>query len=88
MKFSGIRDIPAAIIGAVSGGIGLGGVAAKKFFISADDSFTKKFLVGLGVTVATGLTGLVPFLLAAPGQETKADLAAARQAAVDNRYNG
>ncbi len=88
MKFSGIRDIPAAIIGAASGGIGLGGVAAKKFFVAADDSFTKKFLIGLGVSVATGGAALIPYLLTAPGQETKADLAAARQAAVNNRYDG
>jgi hypothetical protein len=88
MKFSGIRDIPAAIIGAVSGGIGLGGVAAKKFFVSADDSFTKKFLIGLGVTVVTGGAALIPYLLTAPGQESKADLAAARQQAVTSRYEG
>ncbi len=88
MKFSALRDIPAGIIGAASGGIGLAGVAAKKFFVAADDSFTKKFLVGLGATVLTGGAALIPYLLTAPGQGTKAELAAARQSAVDNRYGG
>jgi hypothetical protein len=86
MKFSALRDIPATLIGASSGLIGLAGVAAKKFFISADDSFTKKFVVGVAVSVATAGTALIPYLLTAPGQETKAELNAARRNAVDNRY--
>lgn len=88
MKFSAIRDIPAGVIGAASGFVGLAGVAAKKFFIAADDSFTKKFLVGLGATVLTGGTALIPYLLTAPGQTTQAELAAARRSAVDGRYDG
>ncbi len=85
MKFSPVRDISGGVLGAMSG-VGLAGVAAKKFFISADDSFTKKFLVGLGATVLTGGFALVPYLLTAPGKETQAELAAARQAAVNGRY--
>ena len=86
MKFSFLRDIPAGIIGAMSGGVGLAGVAAKKFFVAADDSFTKKFLVGLAATVLTGGAALIPYLITAPGQSTRAELAAARQSAVDGRY--
>ncbi len=81
MKFNAIRDITGGVVGALSGGVGLVGVAAKKFFVSADDSFTKKFLVGLAATVL-----LLPYLITAPGQETKAELAAARQSAVGGRY--
>jgi hypothetical protein len=86
MKFSPVRDIAGGLIGAASGGVGLAGVAAKKFFIAKDDSFTKKFLVGLAATVLTGGTALVPYLITAPGQETKAEVAAARQQAVGGRY--
>lgn len=86
MKFNPIRDITGGILGSLSGGVGLAGVAAKKFFISADDSFTKKFLVGLGATVLTGGVALVPYLVTSPGKETKAELSAARQAAVGDRY--
>jgi hypothetical protein len=85
MKFNAVRDITGGVFGAISV-VGLAGVAAKKFFIAADDSFTKKFLVGLTATVLTGGAALVPYLLTSPGQETKADLAAARQAAVGGRY--
>ena len=88
MKFSPIRDIVGGVIGAASGFVGLAGVAAKKFFIAADDSFTKKFLVGLGATVLTGGAALIPYLITAPGQSTKAELAAARDSAVNNCYNG
>ena len=86
MKFNAIRDITGGVVGALSGGVGLVGVAAKKFFVAADDSFTKKFLVGLAATVLTGGTALLPYLITAPGQETKADLAAARQSSVGGRY--
>lgn len=86
MKFSPVRDIVGGLLGAASG-IGLAGVAAKKFFIAADDSFTKKFLVGLATTVLTGGTALLPYLVTAPGQDTKADLDAARQQAVGGRYS-
>jgi hypothetical protein len=86
MKFNAIRDITGGVLGALSGGVGLAGVAAKKFFVSADDSFTKKFLVGLAATVLTGGAALLPYLITAPGQETKAELNAARQSAVGGRY--
>ena len=86
MKFNAIRDITGGVVGALSGGVGLVGVAAKKFFVAADDSFTKKFLVGLAATVLTGGTALLPYLITAHGQETKADLAAARQSSVGGRY--
>ncbi len=82
MKFNAIRDITGGVVGALSGGVGLVGVAAKKFFVSADDSFTKKFLVGLAATVLTGGTALLPYVITAP----KAELAAARQSAVGGRY--
>lgn len=86
MKFSPVRDIAGGVIGAASGGIGLVGVGAKKFFVAADDSFTKKFLVGLTATVLTGGAALIPYLVTAPGKETRAELAAARQQAVGDRY--
>ncbi len=86
MKFSPVRDIAGGLLGAASGVVGLAGVAAKKFFIAKDDSFTKKFLVGLGATVLTGRAALIPYLLTSPGQATKAEVAQARQAAVDGRY--
>jgi len=69
-------------------GAGAIGIAAKKFLVSADDSFSKKFLIGVGVAVLTAGTGLVPFLLAGAGQQTKADLNAAKQEAATNRYGG
>jgi hypothetical protein len=86
MKFSPIRDISSGVLGAALGGFGLAGTAAKKFFIAQDDSFTKKFLVGLGVTVLTGGAALFPYLLAKAGQETKAEIAQTRQNVVNDRY--
>ncbi len=86
VKFSPLRDISAGLIGAMSGGVGLVGVAAKKFFVAADDSFTKRFLVGLTATLLTGGAALIPYLLAAPGLATRAELAEARHAAVGARY--
>ncbi len=86
MKFSPVRDIVSGVVGAASGGVGLVGTAAKKFFIAKDDSFTKKFLVGVAITVVTGGTALLPYLIAAPGKEAKAEVAAARGGIVDGRY--
>ncbi|OGQ14148.1 MAG: hypothetical protein A2138_27735 [Deltaproteobacteria bacterium RBG_16_71_12] len=88
MKFSPLRDIVGGLVGAFSGGVGLVGVAAKKLFVAADDSFTKKFLIGLAATVLTGGAALLPYLLTGPGQETRAELAAARSSIVDDRYSG
>ena len=88
MKFSPLRDIAGGVLGAISGGVGLVGVAAKKFLIAADDSFTKKFLVGLAATVLTGGAALLPYLVTAPGQQTRAELAAARSDIVGDRDTG
>lgn len=85
MKFGLVRDTAATVFSLGTAGVGFVGVAAK-FFIASDDSFTKKFLVGLAATVVTGGVGLLPYLIAKPGQETKAELAAARQSSVDSRY--
>jgi hypothetical protein len=38
------------------------------------------------VVEARGGVALLPYLVAKPGQETQADLAAARQSSVNNRY--
>ena len=86
MKFKPTRDIASGVIGFLSGGVGLAGTAAKKFFIAQDDSFAKKFLVGLGTVVLTGGTALIPYLLASPGQHTKAEIQHERGNIVDNRY--
>ncbi|MCC7110673.1 MAG: hypothetical protein IT382_15375 [Deltaproteobacteria bacterium] len=88
MKFSPLRDLAGGVLGAISGGVGLVGVAAKKFLIAADDSFTQKFLVGLAATVLTGGAALLPYLVTAPGQQTRAELAAARSDIVGDRYTG
>lgn len=87
IKFSPARDIAATAIGVMVGGIGVAGVAAKKYFIAADDPGTKKFLVGLGATLVTGGAALIPYLVASGGRETKAELAAARAQVVDARYD-
>lgn len=86
MKLGLVRDTAATLLSLGTAGIGFVGLGAKKFFIAADDSFTKKFLVGLAATVLTGGVALLPYLVAKPGQETQADLAAARQSSVNNRY--
>jgi hypothetical protein len=86
MKFSPVRDIVSGVIGAASGGVGLLGTAAKKFFIAKDDSLTKKVLVGIGIAVVTGGTALLPYMIAGPGKESKAEVAAARGGIVDGRY--
>ena len=86
MKFGLVRDTAATVFSLGTAGVGFVGVAAKKFFIASDDSFKKKFLVGLAATVLTGGVGLLPYLIAKPGQETKAELAAASQSSVDSRY--
>jgi hypothetical protein len=87
IKFSAVRDISATALGVMIGGIGIAGVAAKKFFIASDDSTMKKILVGLAATLVTGGAALIPYLVASGGRETKADLAAARAQVVDARYN-
>ena len=86
VKFSPVRDISAGVVSLMSGGVGLVGLSAKKFFIAADDSFTKKFLVGVAAAMLTGGLAIIPYLLAAPGLSTKAELAAARHEAVAGRY--
>lgn len=83
-----IRDIAATLLSLPSFGAGAIGIAAKKFLVSADDAFSKKFLIGVGVAVLTAGTGLVPYILAGAGQQTKADLNAAKQEAATNRYGG
>lgn len=86
LKFSPVRDLSATAIGVMFGGIGVAGVAAKKYFIAADDSRAKKILVGLTATLVTGGAALIPYLVATGGRETKAELAAARAQVVDTRY--
>jgi hypothetical protein len=46
----------------------------------------QRFAVGAAVTTATLGLGFLPYLLAAPGRETKAELAATRRGVVDQRY--
>lgn len=86
LKFD-LRDIPATAIGVMLGGVGLVGVAAKKFFIAADDPLMKKILVGAAATFVTGGAALFPYLIASGGKETQAELAAARAQVVSNRYD-
>jgi hypothetical protein len=88
MKFSPLRDIAGGVLGAISGGVGLVGGDEKLLGGDADDSFTKKFLIGLAATVLTGGAALLPYLVTAPGQQTRAELAAARSDIVGDRYTG
>lgn len=84
VRFNPIRDTISALVGAASGGIGLGGTAAKKLFIADDSSLGKKIGVGLLATILTGGTGLLPYLIAGPG--ARHDVQAGKGPIVDNRY--
>ncbi len=80
MKFSPVWDslsTAAALLPMASGlpPLGLIGTGFKKAFISEDSSFGTRFLVGLAATIASGGAGLIPYLLAEPGQEAKKDVA-------------
>ncbi|MDP2345774.1 MAG: hypothetical protein Q8O67_32825 [Deltaproteobacteria bacterium] len=75
MKFSVLRDVPGGVVGVCFGGLGLIGCATKKFLISPDDGVIKTVLVGVLTTVVTGGTGLIPYVITAPGQPTRAELA-------------
>lgn len=67
---------------------GLVGTGFKKAFVAEDSSFMKKFLVGAAATLMTAGFGLIPYLVAAPGAESKKDVQATRSNVVDNRYGG
>ena len=83
-EFKGVRDVLSVGVGALSGGVGLIGTAARKYLVSEDDKwFGKKGLIGLLVGV-TGV-GLLPYVLAHSGQPGK-DVRDARQNVVDGRY--
>ena len=86
-NISPVRDSISALLGVATAGAGLVGTAAKKFLISPDDSFGKRFMVGLCATLMTGGAALLPYLVATPGQDAQADLQNARQNIVDGRYN-
>ncbi|MBI2377459.1 MAG: hypothetical protein HYV07_25890 [Deltaproteobacteria bacterium] len=65
---------------------GLVGAGFKKAFIAEDSSFAKKFFVGVAATLITGGFGFLPYLIAAPGVESKKDVQQTRSSVVDNRY--
>ena len=84
IRFNPVRDTISALLGAASGGIGLGGTAAKKLFIADDSSLGKKIGVGLLATILTGGTGLIPYLVAGPG--ARREVQDSKRAIVDDRY--
>jgi hypothetical protein len=86
VNFSPVRDTISAGVGVLFGGAGLVGTAAKKVLIAKGDGFGKRFLVGLAATFFTGGAALLPYLIATPGREAKADVQAARSNIVDDRY--
>lgn len=87
MNFKPVQDGLSVGVGLfTSGGIGLAGTAAKKLLIRQDDGFAKRFMVGLVATLATGGTGFVPYFVASPGLDAKADVQAARANAADQRF--
>ena len=91
MKISPVRDSLSTALGLLplaSGlpPLGLVGTAFKKAFIRQDSSFSQRFWVGVAATLASAGAGLIPYLVATPGQEAKADVQATRQDVVKNRY--
>ena len=66
--------------------VGLLGTAAKKALISKTDRFEKKFWVGLGVIIATGGMGFIPYLIAEGGQKPSEQVQNARRSNASNRY--
>ena len=84
IRFNPIRDTISSLIGLASGGLGLGGTAAKKLFIADDSSLGKKIGVGILATILTGGTGFLPYLIAGPG--ARHEVQNAKSSIVDNRY--
>lgn len=92
MKISPVRDSIATALGAAPMAAGLPplgviGVAFKKAFISDDTSFGKRFMVGFAAMIASGGAGLIPYLIATPGREAKADVQSAKANAAADHYN-
>ncbi|MBI4821939.1 MAG: hypothetical protein HY791_37120 [Deltaproteobacteria bacterium] len=93
-KFNPVRDTISAGIavawGFTGGPLGLAGglvgAGFKKAFVAEDSSFMKKFMVGAAATLLTAGFGLLPYLIAAPGAESKKDVQSTRSQVVDNRY--
>ena len=86
MKINGFRDSVSALVGFASGGAGLVGTAAKKTLINEGDSFGKRFGVGLAASLLTGGLAIIPYLLATPGGEAKADVQNSRAQSFNDRY--
>ena len=86
MKVNGFRDSVSTLWGLASGGAGLIGTAAKKGLINEDDGFGKRLAVGTAATLLTGGLGLIPYLIATPGGESKADVQNARSQSFNDRY--
>ncbi len=91
MKFSPIRDTLSTALAVAPLYVGLPpfgliGTAAKKMFIKENDSFAKKFFIGIAAMIGSGGAGLIPYLVAAPGQEAEKDVQACRTAVADDRY--
>ena len=92
MKFSPVRDSISAALGVAPMYVGIPpfgliGTAAKKMFIKENDSFAKKFFIGIAAMIASGGAGLIPYMIAAPGQEAQKDVQACRSAVAETRYN-
>ncbi|MEE2903161.1 MAG: hypothetical protein VYC39_12585 [Myxococcota bacterium] len=92
MKFSPIRDTLSAALGVAPMYVGLPpfgliGTAAKKAFIKENDSFVKKALIGIAAMIASGGAGLIPYIVAAPGQEVQKDVQACRTQVANDRYS-
>jgi hypothetical protein len=83
-EYKGVRDVLSVATGVLTGGLGLIGTLAKKHLISDDDKWIgKKGLIGIAIAF-TGI-GVLPYLLANPGQPGR-DVRDARQSVVDGRY--
>ncbi len=84
--FNPRRDGASAAIGVLTGGTGLVGLALKKWLISEDSSFAKRFLIGL-LSLAGGPASLVSYWVAKPGwSAAQRDVQQARTAAAEQRY--
>ena len=58
----------------------------RKMLVSPDDGLGKRFMIGLAATIASGGPGLMPYLLAEPGQPAKADVQNAQANVTNDRY--
>jgi len=91
MKFSPVRDSLSAAIAVAPLYVGLPplgliGTAVKKAFIKDNDSFGKKFWIGVAAMIVSGGAGLIPYMIAAPGQEAEKDVQSCRSDVAHARY--